>query len=148
MLLQRTMVMKEVKMLNRKGHPCSSSSKAEDEDDIEKSAAYDECMFRFVEDKVGCRSPWTLVANAPSNSNSSSRLPLCNSSTQFQQFINETKSVLAFSPKQVFEEIGCSVRCERVEFSSVDVSRIAKEDAESGVRGLPSAQKSASKFKN
>ena len=117
------MVMKKVSMLNRESHPC----KVDDGD--EERTGYDECMFRFVEDEVGCSSPWTLVARTE-------KLPACNSSGQYQQFIQVTRSILAMSPKQVLEKIGCSIKCEREEFSSVVYSRSVKEDPESrgGVR--------------
>ena len=118
------MIMKKVRMLNRESHPCTG------DDGNEERTGYDECMFKFVEDEVGCSSPWTLVART------TEKLPVCNSSSQFQQFIRVTRSILALSPKQVFERIGCSVKCDREEFSSVVYSRSVKEDPESrgGVR--------------
>ena len=106
-------------MLNRESHPCT-------EDEVNDE--YDQCMFRFVENEIGCSSPWTLVERTE-------KLPICNSSSQFHRFIQETRKILALSPKQVYERIGCSAKCDRVEFSSVVYSRSENEDAESG-RGV------------
>ena len=102
--MQRTLIMKRVKMLSRESHPCRGDDVSNDR------RGYDECVFRFVEDEVGCSSPWTLVANR------TKKLAVCNSSSQFQQFVQLTTSILSWSPKQVFERIGCSAKCDRVEF--------------------------------
>ena len=118
--MQRTLIMKRVKMQSRESYPCSG------DDGNDERPGYDECIFRFVEDEVGCSSPWTLVTRR------TKKLPDCNSSSQFQQFIQNTTSILSWSPKQVFERIGCSAKCDRVEFSSVVYSRSTNVDPEGG----------------
>ena len=119
--MQRALIMKEVSMLSKETQPCTGDN------DGNERTGYDECMFGYVEDQIGCSAPWSSVARRE-------RLPVCNSSSQYQNFSRVSHKVLSWSPKQVFKRIGCSAKCDRVEFSSVPYSRIVKDDAEAGGR--------------
>ena len=106
-------------MLSKESQPCT----------VDERTGYDDCLFGYVEDQIGCSAPWwSSVARTEG------RLPVCNSSGQYHDLSRFSHKVLGWSPKQVFERIGCTVKCDRVEFSSVPYSRIVKDDAEGGGR--------------
>ena len=115
--MQRALIMKEVSMLSKESQPCT----------VDERTGYDECLFGYVEHQIGCSAPWSSVVRTE-------MLPVCNSSGQYHDLSRVSHKVLGWSPKQVFERIGCSAKCDRVEFSSVPYSRIVKDDAEGGGR--------------